>query len=195
MTCWFIYPAGQLISLSNQMSDWPILLLSAIPNRQVVPGAAMIANQVVHTTNRRDDMKTLILSKATLRNTLMVAAFGLGLSGATAIAATADAAAPQPQSDGVAASITDTAITGSVKARLMDDSHLKQSDISVTTTNGLVILSCTVSSARAKSVAATQAKAVDGVKSIDNGLSVVAGSKAEAKDWHDGREDRVGGHR
>ncbi len=43
--------------------------------------------------------------------------------------------------------------------------------------------------------AGTQAKALEGVKSVDSGLSVVDGSKAEAKHWHDGREDRAGSHR
>ncbi|MFJ2990838.1 BON domain-containing protein [Collimonas sp. NPDC087041] len=127
-------------------------------------------------------MNTFILGKAAIRNLLIVAAFGASLGAGTAIAASSDAAAaPQPHSDGVGATITDTAITGSVKARLMGNSHLKASDISVTTTNGVVTLSGTASSSRAKSLAAAQAKAVEGVKSVDNGLSVATSSKVEGK--------------
>ncbi|AMO99521.1 BON domain protein [Collimonas arenae] len=127
-------------------------------------------------------MNTFILGKAAIRNLLIVAAFGASLGAGTAIAASSDAAAaPQPHSDGVAATITDTAITGSVKARLMGNSHLKASDISVTTTNGVVTLSGTASSSRAKSLAGAQAKAVEGVKSVDNGLSVATSNKVQAK--------------
>lgn len=127
-------------------------------------------------------MKTIILGKTAFRTMLIAAAFGASLAAGAAIAATTDAAAaPQPHSDGVAATITDAAITGSVKARLMGNSNLKKSDISVTTTNGVVTLSGTASSAKAKSLAEAQAKAVQGVTSVDNGLSVATSSKVAAK--------------
>lgn len=108
-------------------------------------------------------------SKSLFRTTLITAALaaGLGLNGA-AIADTGDtAAAPQPHSDGMVATVTDTAITAKVKARYLGDERLKDSDIKVTTTNGVVTLSGTVANSDSKSAAVDLAKSVDGVKSVD----------------------------
>jgi len=91
----------------------------------------------------------------------------MGVTG-TVIADTGDtAAAPQPHSDGMVATITDTAITAKVKARYLGDDRLKNSDIKVITTNGVVTLSGTVASSDSKSAAVELAKGVDGVKSVD----------------------------
>lgn len=79
--------------------------------------------------------------------------------------------APQdstPHSNGIGAAITDTSITAQVKAKLLGDSKLGKSQISVTTTNGVVTLSGTASSADASKAAESAAQAVDGVKSVDN---------------------------
>jgi hyperosmotically inducible protein len=103
------------------------------------------------------------------RSTLITAALaaGLGVTG-TVMADTSDtAAAPQPHSDGMVATITDTAITAKVKARYMGDDRLKNSDIKVTTTNGVVSLSGTAANSDAKSAAVELATGVEGVKSVD----------------------------
>jgi hyperosmotically inducible protein len=114
-------------------------------------------------------MKTFENSKSLFRSTLITAALaaGLGVNGA-AIADTGDtAAAPQPHSDGMVATITDTAITAKVKARYLGDDRLKNSDIKVTTTNGVVSLSGTVASSDSKTAAVELATGVEGVKSVD----------------------------
>jgi len=132
-------------------------------------------------------MDTFNFNKASIRNALMAtaffAAFGASLSmgmGA-ALAASSDASMPQAHSDGVGAAITDTAITAGVKAKLMGEDSLRKSDVSVTTTNGVVTLNGSTSSSHARSVVEMQAKSVDGVKSVDNNLSTATSSAAEAK--------------
>lgn len=114
-------------------------------------------------------MKAFENSKSLFRSTLITAALaaGLGVTG-TVMADTGDtAAAPQPHSDGVVATITDTAITAKVKARYLGDDRLKNSDIKVNTTNGVVTLSGTVANSDSKSAAVELATGVDGVKSVD----------------------------
>ena len=88
--------------------------------------------------------------------------------------ATAADNAPAARSDGVAAVISDTAITASIRAKFLGKDVLKGSDINVDTTNGAVTLKGTAPSADARLAAADFAKSVDGVKSVDNEL-VVAG--------------------
>jgi hyperosmotically inducible protein len=114
-------------------------------------------------------MKSFENSRTMFRSTLITAALaaGLGVTG-TVMADTSDtAAAPQPHSDGMVATITDTAITAKVKARYMGDDRLKNSDIKVTTTNGVVSLSGTAANSDAKSAAVELATGVEGVKSVD----------------------------
>jgi len=89
----------------------------------------------------------------------------------------ADAAAPEAHSDGVGATLNDTAITAKIKAKLLTDDGLKKSKIDVTTTNGVVTLEGSASSSAAKSRAETIAQAVDGVKSVDNSLKTPDSNK------------------
>ncbi|MEO6917739.1 MAG: BON domain-containing protein [Collimonas sp.] len=126
-------------------------------------------------------MNTPFFYKKSLRNALIVAAFGASLASGAVMAASSDAAAPQAHSDGVAATVTDTGITTTVKAKLMTTNGLEKSDISVTTTNGVVTLTGTAGSASAKSAAEMTAKAVDGVKSVDNSLTVSTNGMAPSK--------------
>lgn len=137
-------------------------------------------NQVVHTTNRRNSMNITAFGKASFRNALIVAGLVAGLGIGTAYAAD-DASAPKAHSDGMGAAVSDTAITAKVKTKLMGDDRLKKSDISVTTTNGVVTLEGTATSSKAKSAAGELTKSVEGVKSIDNNLKVPGSSKAGAK--------------
>jgi hyperosmotically inducible protein len=112
--------------------------------------------------------------KALYRQTLIAAglAVGLGLSGA--VLAATDAADATPHSDGIGAAISDTAITAKVKAAFLGDERLKNSDISVMTTNGVVTLSGSAASSSSRSTAATLARNVEGVKSVDVDLKTPA---------------------
>lgn len=105
---------------------------------------------------------------------------GLGLSSAYA-ATDSDADAPKAHSDGVGAAITDTAITAKVKTQLLREDSLKDSDIHVTTTNGVVTLDGPVANANDKALAGTIAKSTDGVKSIDNDLRTPGTTDAAVK--------------
>lgn len=51
----------------------------------------------------------------------------------------------------------------------------------MTTTNGVVTLNGSASSSKSKTLAETETKSVDGVKSVDNNLVTPAGSKASAE--------------
>jgi hyperosmotically inducible periplasmic protein len=106
-----------------------------------------------------------------IRNTLIGVGVAIAL-GLTAVGCSdrAPAPAPKAQSENVQAAVTDTALTAMVKTRLMSEEGVKSSDISVTTTNGVVTLEGEVSSPSAKSAAEAAAKSVEGVKSVDNNL-------------------------
>jgi hyperosmotically inducible periplasmic protein len=116
--------------------------------------------------------------KGLYRQTLIAAGLtvGLGLSGA--VLAASDATDATPHSDSIGAAITDTAITAKVKSAFIGDERLKNSDISVKTTNGVVTLTGTAASSESRSAAAALARNVDGVKSVDVDLNTpaVAGS-------------------
>ncbi len=110
---------------------------------------------------------TTRLFGTTFCRSLIAASLAAGLS---AGAYAADSATPQPHSDSVGSAITDTAITAKVKSQFMGDNRLKNSDISVTTTNGVVTLTGSASGSDAKSTAEKLASGVDGVKSVDDDL-------------------------
>ena len=111
----------------------------------------------------------------------MIAGLVMGLGMGTANIAYADSSMPQAKNDGVGAAISDTAITAKVKAKLMKEDGLGKSDISVTTTNGVVTLEGSATSSKAKSMAETATKSVDGVKSVDNNLQAPGDSKTVSK--------------
>lgn len=113
------------------------------------------------------------------RTTLLTAGLVGGLC--VGVAAIAEEDMPKAHSDGVAAMISDTVITANVKTKLMRQDGIKQSDIKVTTTNGVVTLEGKASSAEASHAAAEAAREVDGVKSVYNGLITPSSSEAEAK--------------
>ncbi len=106
-----------------------------------------------------------------IRNTLIGVGVAIAL-GLTAVGCSDRAPAPGPkaQSENVPAAVTDTALTAMVKTRLMSEEGIRSSDISVTTTNGVVTLEGEVSSSSAKSAAEAAAKSVEGVKSVYNNL-------------------------
>ncbi len=118
-------------------------------------------------------------SSVPIRTALIAAGLVAALGIVTAHAA--DDNVPKAHSDNLGAAISDTAITGKVKARLMGESRLKDSDISVTTTNGVVTLEGSAGSADAKSLAGNATKSVDGVRSVDNNLVTPSNSLAGEK--------------
>jgi hyperosmotically inducible protein len=66
--------------------------------------------------------------------------------------------------------LDDSAITAKVKAEILSEPLLKVSQISVTTTNGVVKLSGTVDSQQSIDRAMEIARSVKDVKSVENGL-------------------------
>ena len=126
-------------------------------------------------------MHDIKMDKTLWRNLLIVSGLTVGLGLATAEAASSDKSEPQAKSDGVGALITDSVITTKVKSKMMGDKSLKNSDINVTTTNGVVTLEGTASNAKAKSLAAAEAKSIEGVKSVDNNLRTPGSSNTGAK--------------
>ena len=115
------------------------------------------------------------LFRKTLITAGLVAAFS-----AMPIAQVAAQDAMQKSSDNqtVPDKTADTWITTKVKSEFATKKAVKGSDISVTTTEGVVALTGTVSTAKEKSNAEKIAKAVKGVKSVDaSGLTVSAAAK------------------
>ena len=68
--------------------------------------------------------------------------------------------------------IDDSTITAKVKSALIDDDSTKGGDIKVETRGGVVQLSGFVSNQAQKDAASKVAKAVSGVKSVNNGLGI-----------------------
>ena len=79
--------------------------------------------------------------------------------------------------------------TSAVKLRLLANTHTPGFDINVDTDGGVVTLFGVVDSQAAKDVAGTEARKVDGVKSLVNELQIVAPSKQEAVAENDGAID------
>lgn len=69
--------------------------------------------------------------------------------------------------------LTDTAITGRIKASLMAENGLKLRDVSVETQSGRTVLRGTAPNAAARDQATQIAGAVQGVVAVDNQLTVV----------------------
>lgn len=122
-----------------------------------------------------------IFYKTTLCTTLVTTALFAGLAVSMTDAVADDASNPQAHSDSFGAAISDTLITAKVKAKLMGEDSLKQSDINVTTTNSVVTLTGSASSSNAKSIAEAATKSIEGVKSVDNSLKTPASSPTAAK--------------
>lgn len=108
-------------------------------------------------------------------------ATGLLAALATVSVQAADGDAPKAHSENLGTAISDAAVTGKVKAKLMGESALKDSDISVVTTNGVVTLQGSAASSAAKSLAENATRSVDGVNSVDNNLVTHSHSRAGEK--------------
>lgn len=98
----------------------------------------------------------------------LITATSLALLLGTGTAAMAASTEEKPKSATVSAAISDTAITAKVKSKFLEDTRLKDTDISVSTANGVVTLTGTSQTSEGKSAAADITKHVDGVKDVDN---------------------------
>jgi hyperosmotically inducible protein len=79
---------------------------------------------------------------------------------------------PTAHSDSAGAAMSDSAITAKVKAKLMEDNQVKSSHIKVVTTNGVVTLTGRAMTSESKSAAVELAEGVNGVKSVDDELTI-----------------------
>lgn len=114
---------------------------------------------------------TTLIRKSVIAAGLIAALAALPALSATAAEAGAQAMTSDNQT--VPDKAADTWITTKVKSEFAADKHVKGSDISVTTTDGVVTLTGTVATAQEKTRAEEVAKKIKGVKSVDaSGLSV-----------------------
>ena len=90
---------------------------------------------------------------------------------AMAVITTAGCAVSRGQ-ETVGAYVDDTAITTSVKARLLDNKDVAGTSISVETLNGTVMLSGFAKSNMERNTAESIARKVNGVKSVRNEIAV-----------------------
>jgi osmotically-inducible protein OsmY len=100
-----------------------------------------------------------------IRNTLIAAALAM-----TLVTATGCAVSRGQQT--VGAYVDDTAITASVKTRMLDDERVAGTSITVETLNGTVMLSGFAKTQAEKAAAESIALKVDGVKSVKNEITV-----------------------
>jgi osmotically-inducible protein OsmY len=100
-----------------------------------------------------------------IRTTLMAAGIAF-----TLVAAGGCAVSRGQQTTG--AYIDDTAITATVKSRMLEDKDVAGTSITVETLNGTVMLSGFAKSAQEKATAESIARKVDGVKAVKNEITV-----------------------
>jgi hyperosmotically inducible protein len=116
---------------------------------------------------------TTLIRKSVIAAGLIAALAALPALSATAAEAGAQAMTSDNQT--VPDKAADTWITTKVKSEFATDKHVKGSDISVTTADGVVTLSGTVATAQEKTRAEQVVKKIKGVKSVDaSGLTVGA---------------------
>jgi osmotically-inducible protein OsmY len=84
----------------------------------------------------------------------------------------ADAAARQPGALPSREAISDTMITGRIKAALLTDPGMAGADVSVNTEHGVVILAGSVKSYEQTGIASAHAQRQDGVMRVDNQLTL-----------------------
>lgn len=100
-----------------------------------------------------------------IRNTLIAAALAM-----TLVAASGCAVSRGQQT--VGAYVDDTAITASVKTRMLEDERVAGTSITVETLNGTVMLSGFAKTQAEKAAAESIARKVDGVKGVKNEITV-----------------------
>jgi hyperosmotically inducible periplasmic protein len=167
---------GENLAILRSLED----LICAMPHGRLGRPAACCRRDNSPRHPEENDMTRISHRSSPYRSAFIAASLAFALGAGLAYGA-GDAAAPQARSDGVGAALSDTAITAKVKAKTIGEPGFERSHIHVTTTNGVVTLEGSASSARAKSAAEAAAKSVDGVKSVDNNLKIHARTKAAAK--------------
>jgi hyperosmotically inducible protein len=153
-------------------AQFTFALLSCSPRKPLDSGARLSR----HGTESHSHQEIAMRSTTTFRKTL----FAAGLIAAFAAMPIAQVSAQATQSDNqtVPDKAADTWITTKVKSEFATTKHLKASDISVSTNDGVVTLSGSVASEKQKTRAENIAKGVKGVKSVDtSGLTVGSSSK------------------
>ncbi|HWH42865.1 MAG TPA: BON domain-containing protein [Usitatibacter sp.] len=91
--------------------------------------------------------------------------------------ASANVASPAPPADNTGntnatGAVNETVTTGKIKAAIAADSAMKDSDISVSTNNGVVTLTGTVKSQDQVSIATNLAQRQEGVQRVESNISV-----------------------
>jgi len=92
-------------------------------------------------------------------------------STSTATTSATTTMAPGPAGDATGA-VSETVTTGKIKAAIAADAGLKDTDISVTTNNGVVMLSGTVKSQDQVAIATNLAQKMDGVQKVETNVTV-----------------------
>ena len=103
--------------------------------------------------------------KIRIRTTLAAAAVAFTLVTAAGCAVTRD-------QQTVGAYVDDTAITASVKTRMLEDGRVAGTSVTVETLNGTVMLSGFAKSQAEKAAAESIARKVDGVRAVKNQITV-----------------------
>src|ERR1700722_1852777 len=105
---------------------------------------------------------------------------GLSVAALLGVSAVGYAADSTDSSSSVGAAISDTAITGKVKAKFTSDSRLQGSDVHVQTNNGVVTLTGSANSATAKDAAEELARNISGVHSVNDQITAPSAASGVA---------------
>lgn len=141
-----------------------------LASAQTVPhDGPMMITHLIYTENTimRVDRKFLVLG-ITLAGAMSVLIAGCGNR--------QDESAKSPASTSVGTQIDDTVVTTKVKSALFADSDIKSFDLKVETRKGAVQLSGYVDNQAQIDRAITATRAVEGVKSVDNNISLKGAS-------------------
>ena len=113
-------------------------------------------------------------STNTTTTTTTTAAGGNTLTPDTASGNVASTATPagNPNNAAATGAVSETVTTGKIKAAIAADSAMKDTDISVTTKDGIVTLGGTVKSQDQVSIATNLAQRQDGVQRVESNISV-----------------------
>jgi len=104
-----------------------------------------------------------------VKNTCRVISVAFFLSASAMAVAESGNASTQPQST-IGTMASDSAITAKVKASYMNDARLKDSNITVSTVNGVVILNGSAPASDASTTAENIAKSTAGVRGVNNSI-------------------------
>ena len=166
--------------------------LRALEVASAVPGVRAVASEIT-SPDKLSDAEIWHDTKSAAKqtgNTVADAARGTADTVADASKKTAHGVADASKS--AAGTVTDAWITSDTKVRLMANTSTPAFDINVDTTDGKVTLFGTVPTAEAKRAAEAEARAVSGVKSVDNQLAIVPASEEKQVENNDAAiKDRV----